>query len=137
MAVHPLEAYLKHMLRIHAIGEATDETSSYPAIAALLNEAGKDLKPKVRCVLQLKNRGAGHPDGGLFSQDQWQQRDEDEHRSPSCLLAYTVLPLLPPPVRAIIGAVRGTRLPWRVPTRPRATRPLRPPCRTQPPCPQR
>ena len=78
MATHPLEAYLKHMLRIHAVGEGTDETAYYGAIEALFNEAGKDLKPKVRCVLQLKNRGAGHPDGGLFSQDQWQDLDDDD-----------------------------------------------------------
>ncbi|MFW6162928.1 MAG: N-6 DNA methylase, partial [Planctomycetota bacterium] len=78
MATHPLEAYLKHMLRIRAVGEATDETSYYPAMEALLNEAGKALKPKVRCILELKNRGAGHPDGGLFSQDQWQALDEDD-----------------------------------------------------------
>jgi len=78
VATHPLEAYLKHMLRIHAVGEGTDETAYYGAIEALFNEAGKDLRPKVRCVLQLKNRGAGHPDGGLFSRDQWQDLDDDD-----------------------------------------------------------
>ncbi|MDQ3547423.1 MAG: N-6 DNA methylase, partial [Chloroflexota bacterium] len=29
-----------------------------------------ELNPKVRCILQLRNAGAGIPDGGLFTQDQ-------------------------------------------------------------------
>jgi hypothetical protein len=32
----------------------------------LLNEVGKTLKPKVRCVLTPKNQVAGIPDIGLF-----------------------------------------------------------------------
>jgi hypothetical protein len=69
-SVHPIESYLAKLAEIRASGHATDETSFYPAIEALLAEIGKRLKPRVSPVLQLKNRGAGLPDGGLFTQDQ-------------------------------------------------------------------
>lgn len=36
--------------------------------------AGAGLKPKVRAVMQLKNLGAGNPDGGLFTQDQFDRK---------------------------------------------------------------
>jgi hypothetical protein len=68
--VHPVESYLAKLAEIRASGHATDETSFYPAIEGLLSEIGNRLKPRVKPVLQLKNRGAGLPDGGLFSQDQ-------------------------------------------------------------------
>jgi hypothetical protein len=69
-SVHPVESYLAKLAEIRASGQATDETSFYPAIEGLLSEIGKRLKPRVSPVLQLKNRGAGLPDGGLFTQDQ-------------------------------------------------------------------
>ncbi len=37
---------------------------------------GRTLKPKVRCVINLANRGAGLPDGGLFTPDQFQRASE-------------------------------------------------------------
>jgi hypothetical protein len=43
-----------------------------------LNGIGKGLKPRVRCVINIKNRGAGIPDGGLFSADQFQRRASEE-----------------------------------------------------------
>ena len=58
------------MGEIRASGHATEETSYYPAIEPLLSEIGKALKPRVKPVLQLKNRGAGLPDGGLFTAEQ-------------------------------------------------------------------
>ena len=69
-SVHPIESYLAKLAEIRASGHATDETSFYPAIEGLLSEIGNRLKPGVRPILQLKNRGAGLPDGGLFTQDQ-------------------------------------------------------------------
>jgi hypothetical protein len=69
-SVHPVESYLVKLAEIRASGHATDETSFYPAVEGLLSEIGKRLKPRVSPVLQLKNRGAGLPDGGLFTQDQ-------------------------------------------------------------------
>jgi hypothetical protein len=69
--MHPVESYLAKLAEIRASGQATDETSYYPAIEGLLSEIGNRMKPRVRPVLQLKNReGAGLPDGGLFTQDQ-------------------------------------------------------------------
>lgn len=71
--MHPLETYLAALVEIRSSGAGTKETSYYPAFHALLNEVGKDLKPKVRCILQLANRGAGNPDGGLYTPDQFQK----------------------------------------------------------------
>ncbi len=53
------------------------ETSFYPALEGLLNDVGKTLSPKVRCVINLQNRGAGLPDGGLFTADQFRRRTAD------------------------------------------------------------
>lgn len=61
-----LARYLSEMARIRATGEASDETSYYPALAELLNAIGASVSPSVHCVLTPKNRGAGIPDGGLF-----------------------------------------------------------------------
>ena len=68
--MYPIESYLAKLAENRASGQATDETSYYPAIEGLLSEIGNGMKPRVRPVLQLKNRGADHPDGGLFTQDQ-------------------------------------------------------------------
>jgi hypothetical protein len=76
--MHPLEIYLEELAAIRASGAATKETSGYPALANLLNATGHTLKPKVRCLIQLKNHGAGLPDGGLFAPDQLKQADEDQ-----------------------------------------------------------
>lgn len=73
-----LEEYLREMHDIRASGSAVKETSYYPALSNLLNGIGKGLKPRVRCVINLKNRGAGIPDGGLFSADQIQRRAAEE-----------------------------------------------------------
>jgi hypothetical protein len=76
--VHPIESYLEKLAEIRASGHATDETSYYPAIEVLLAEIGKRLKPRVLPVLQLKNQGAGLPDGGLFTQDQFKKNSMPE-----------------------------------------------------------
>jgi hypothetical protein len=69
--MHPVELYLATLRDIRASGAAVKETSSYAALSNLLDEVGKGLKPRVRCILQLANRGAGNPDGGLFTADQF------------------------------------------------------------------
>src|SRR5580700_5479881 len=68
-----LEEYLREMHDIRSSGSAVKETSYYPALSNLLNGIGKSLKPRVRCVINIKNRGVGIPDGGLFSSDQLQR----------------------------------------------------------------
>lgn len=75
-----LETYLRELLEIRSSGEATDETSYYPALTDLLDSVGDELKPKVRSILLLKNRGAGHPDGGLFTKDQFQRPKDAQPR---------------------------------------------------------
>jgi hypothetical protein len=61
-----LTSYLQGLKAIHATGEAVEETSYYGQLEKLLNEVGKTSAPAVSCVLTMKNRGAGVPDGGLF-----------------------------------------------------------------------
>ena len=73
MSVNPLEAYLKECRDIRATGAAVAETSFYPALSNLFNEIGKTLKPKVRCVINIANRGAGLPDGGFFTANQFRK----------------------------------------------------------------
>jgi len=68
--MNPVETYLEQLREIRAAHAAVKETGYYPALAHLLDEVGKTLKPRVRCILQLQNRGAGNPDGGLFTADQ-------------------------------------------------------------------
>jgi hypothetical protein len=72
-----LETYLTHLHDARSTGEAVKETSFYPALAALLNSTGAELKPKVKCVINIKNRGAGIPDGGLFTAEQLRVGDAD------------------------------------------------------------
>ena len=65
-----LENYLSDLRDIKLSGEAVSELSYYPALRQLLEEVGGGLRPKVRCLMNLKNHGAGLPDGGLFTADQ-------------------------------------------------------------------
>ena len=69
----PLEIYFAEIAEIRATGAGTKETSYYPALEKLLTEVGRQLKPRVRCVMGLKNLGAGMPDGGLFTEDQFKR----------------------------------------------------------------
>lgn len=70
----PVERYLKDLSEIKATGAGTNETSYYTPLNNLLDDLGKKMKPRVKCVMQLKNLyGVGNPDGGLFiSPDQFQ-----------------------------------------------------------------
>src|SRR4030042_7036463 len=65
------EAYLAELRDIHATHANSPEVSYYPALANLFNAVGKTLKPKVLCVMNLKDQGADTPDGGLFTADQF------------------------------------------------------------------
>ena len=75
--MNPIEAYLRDLHLVRSTGAGQPETSFYPALENLLNEIGKALKPKVRCVMGLKDLGAGFPDGGLFTPDQFQKSSAD------------------------------------------------------------
>ena len=58
--------YLEEIARIKGTGAGTGEVSYYGALKNALNTAGARLKPRVFCVPNLRNRGAGLPDMGLF-----------------------------------------------------------------------
>ncbi len=78
------ETYIRDLQEIKATGAAVKETSYYGALEKFFNELGKSLKPKVRCVMQLKNiGGAGMPDGGLFTASQFQRKIGDTPTTPS------------------------------------------------------
>ena len=74
----PVESYLRDLLTIRSTGGNVPETSFYPALANLLDEAGKTLKPKVRCVSQVADTGAGSPDFGLYTAQQFQRARDSE-----------------------------------------------------------
>jgi len=65
-----LQSYLEEIRRNRGSGAATDETSFYTPLENLLDAVGEDLEPQIDCVMQLKDAGAGNPDGGLFRADQ-------------------------------------------------------------------
>jgi len=62
----PVESYLQGLFYIKSSGAATEETSYYPILERLLNEVGKQVKPKVICIMNIASQGAGLPDGGPF-----------------------------------------------------------------------
>ena len=71
--MHPLETYLSALYDAR-LGGGVAETSGYAALANLLNEVGGGLKPKTRCILHPHNQGAGIPDGGLYTIDQFERK---------------------------------------------------------------
>ena len=77
-----VEQYLADLRRIQASGGATGERSSYGPLANLLNAVGATLKPKVFCVAELADQGAGHPDFGLYSARQVQRGHVREGQIP-------------------------------------------------------
>ena len=77
-----VETYFVDLGRVRASGGATGERSSYPALANLLNAVGATLKPKVFCVVELADQGAGHPDMGLYSAKQLQKGGPEEGQTP-------------------------------------------------------
>jgi hypothetical protein len=60
----------------------TKERSYYPAIAELLDAIGQELKPKVLCISDLGDTGAGHPDFGLFAANQVQKGEPRKGQMP-------------------------------------------------------
>ncbi len=72
-----VERYLTDIGEIRGTRSNVPETSFYPALERLLSDIGRTLSPKVRCVIHLANRGAGLPDGGLFTADQFRRKTHD------------------------------------------------------------
>ncbi len=102
--MHLLESYLRSLSYIYTSGAGVAETSYYPPLANLLDEVGQTLKPKVRCILNLKNIGAGLPDGGLFTADQFPKTPPTAPTS-EVLKTLEVSPKALPPNPPTRGAV--------------------------------
>ena len=77
-----VEDYLTDLRRIRASGGATGERSYYSPLNNLLNAVGATLRPKVFCVGELAEQGAGHPDFGLYAAKQVQRGRRREGQVP-------------------------------------------------------
>jgi len=78
-----LEEYLQKIKDTHSSGAGVPEVSFYPALDRLFNGVGSSLRPRVTCVMNLKQLGAGLPDGGLFTADQLQRQEKSTTQPPS------------------------------------------------------
>ena len=77
-----VEEYFTELRQIRATGGGTGERSSYGPLANLLNAVGTSLKPKVFCVSELADQGAGHPDFGLYEAKQVQKGRPRQGQTP-------------------------------------------------------
>ena len=68
-----VEEYFVELRQVRASGGATGERSYYPALSNLLSAVGRSLKPKVFCVQEGADQGAGHPDFALYAAKQVQK----------------------------------------------------------------
>ncbi len=71
--VAAVEAYFADLRCVSASGGATSERSRYGPLAGLLDAVGATCKPKVFCVQEPADQGAGHPDFGLYTGRQVQK----------------------------------------------------------------
>ena len=77
-----VEAYFTELRLVRGSGGATDERSLYVPLANLLNAVGGALRPKVFCVQDLADQGAGHPDFGLYTTRQVQKGNPKPGQKP-------------------------------------------------------
>ena len=78
-----VETYFTELRRMRASGGSTGERSSYGPLANLLNAVGATLRPKVFCVGELADQGAGHPDFGIYAAKQVQKGQPREGQVPA------------------------------------------------------
>jgi hypothetical protein len=109
--MNPIESYLTQLRDIRSTGAAVAETSFYPALSNLFSEIGKGLRPKVRCVMPIADRGAGLPDGGFFAATQFQKAADAKPR-PGAL-----------PERGVVEAPKSVLCPPKSPRNPPEIRP--------------
>ena len=76
------EGYFADLRRVRASGGATKERSLYGPLDDLLTAVGATLRPKVFCVQELADQGAGHPDFGLYAARQVQKGTPREGQTP-------------------------------------------------------
>jgi len=81
--VAAVEAYFTEIHQVRTSGGGTSEHSYYPALEHLLGAVGNGLKPKVFCIQEGADQGAGHPDFALYTANQVQKasREQDNFRS--------------------------------------------------------
>ena len=79
-----VETYLADLRDIRDSGGATGELSYHTPLNNLLAVVGATLKPKVRCVGELRDMGAGRPDFGLYATKQLQRGRPSEGQLPEC-----------------------------------------------------
>ena len=77
-----VEAYFDHLRLIRESGGATAERSYYPPLINLLNAVGGTLRPRVFCIGELAQQGAGHPDMGLYAARQVQRGRPRQGQAP-------------------------------------------------------
>ena len=77
-----VEAYFDDLARIGRSGGATAELSSHYPLSNLLNGVGALLRPKVFCVGELADQGAGRPDFGLYAARQVRRGSPREGQLP-------------------------------------------------------
>ena len=77
-----VETYFAALRRVRASGGATGERSHYTALDNLLTAVGATLTPKVFCVPELADQGAGHPDFGLYAAKQVQRGQPKQGQTP-------------------------------------------------------
>ena len=76
------ETYFAELARMQRSGGATSERSMYGPLSNLLDAVGATLTPKVFCVPELADQGAGHPDFGLYAAKQVQRRTVRDGQTP-------------------------------------------------------
>ena len=77
-----VEAYFADLRRVRASGGATGERSAYGPLETLLKAVGATLKPRVFCVGEMADQGAGHPDFGLYTAKQVQKGQPRDGQTP-------------------------------------------------------
>ena len=77
-----IEEYFADLRQVRASGAATPERSLYGPLGSLLKAVGATVKPKVFCVQEPANLGAGHPDFGLYAAKQVQKGAPREGQTP-------------------------------------------------------
>ena len=77
-----VERYFSRLRDERGLGAGTKERTYYPTLADLLNALGQNLKPKVICLSDLANTGAGHPDFGLYAANQVQKGEPRKGQLP-------------------------------------------------------
>ena len=79
-----VEVYFADLRRIRTSGGATPELSFRTPLENLLNAAGASLKPKVFCVGEMADQGAGRPDFGLYAAKQLRKGRTAADQQPEC-----------------------------------------------------